>query len=190
MKVIAKAAISTNERTTYFAMYSLIQKLTFLTPFALIKKYQKSIALLLLILFSPIHAYSEDSVTLNLKDADINTLITTISEFTGKNFVIDPRVKGKVTVISKHPMEKKEIYEVFLSILEVHGFTAVPAGEVIKIVPAVKAKQGSIPTLTDNQHMLSDQMVTQVVQVENVAAAQLVPILRPLIPQQGHLAAY
>ncbi|MCK4950169.1 MAG: hypothetical protein KAS48_00005, partial [Gammaproteobacteria bacterium] len=119
MKAIAKAAISTNERTTYFAMYSLIQKLTFLTPFALIKKYQKSIALLLLILFSPIHAYSEDSVTLNLKDADINTLITTISEFTGKNFVIDPRVKGKVTVISKHPMEKKEIYEVFLSILEV-----------------------------------------------------------------------
>lgn len=132
---------------------------------------------------------SAEPVTLNLKNADISALIKTVSEHTGKNFVIDPRVKGKVTVISAHPMDEEEFYHVFLSILEVHGFSTVPSGNVIKIVPDVKAKQAGIPTITSVRDA-NDQMVTQVIQIENVAASQLVPILRPLIPQQGHLAAY
>ncbi|MCF6281051.1 MAG: type II secretion system secretin GspD [Candidatus Polarisedimenticolaceae bacterium] len=130
-----------------------------------------------------------EPVTLNLKDADIGALIKTVSEHTGKNFVIDPRVKGKVTVISAHPMDEEEFYHVFLSILEVHGFSTIPSGNVIKIVPDVKAKQAGIPTI-NTLSSPNDQMVTQVIQIKNVAAAQLVPILRPLIPQQGHLAAY
>ncbi|MES9978190.1 MAG: type II secretion system protein GspD, partial [Candidatus Thiodiazotropha sp. 6PLUC5] len=64
-----------------------------------------------------------EQITLNLNNADIEALIKTVSEHTGKNFVIDPRVKGKVTVVSAHPMDSKEFYEVFLSILEVHGFS-------------------------------------------------------------------
>ncbi len=130
------------------------------------------------------------TVTLNLKDADINALISTVAEVTGKNFIIDPRVKGKVTVVSSQPMGSEMVYEVFLSILKVHGFAAVPSGEVIKIVPDVNAKQDSIPTVNDAKSARGDAMVTRVVQVDNVAAAQLVPILRPLVPQQGHLAAY
>jgi general secretion pathway protein D len=130
------------------------------------------------------------TVTLNLKNADINALIGTVAEVTGKNFIIDPRVKGKVTVVSSQPMDSEAVYAVFLSILQVHGFAAVPSGEVIKIVPDVNAKQDSIPTVDDRGGQAGDEMVTRVVQVDNVAAAQLVPILRPLVPQQGHLAAY
>ncbi len=130
------------------------------------------------------------TVTLNLKDADINALIGTVAEVTGRNFIVDPRVKGKVTVVSSRPMDSDEIYEVFQSILKVHGFAAVPSGEVIKIVPDVSAKQDSIPSVTDSAPGRGDAMVTRVIQVDNVAAAQLVPILRPLVPQQGHLAAY
>jgi general secretion pathway protein D len=137
-------------------------------------------------------ATADETATLNLNDADIRVLINTVSEATGKNFIIDPRVKAKVTVVSSKPMSKDEIYEVFLSILDVHGFSAIP-GEgdgIIKIVPDVNAKQGAVPTGYDERYEDSDQLVTQVLQLQNVAANQLVPILRPLVPQQGHLAAY
>jgi general secretion pathway protein D len=131
-----------------------------------------------------------EQITLNLNNADITALIKTVSEHTGKNFVIDPRVTGKVTVISAHPMDKDEFYQVFLSILEVHGFSTIPTGDVIKIVPDVKAKQLGIPTVDRDNELPGDQIVTRIIQVKNINAAQLVPILRPLIPQQGHLAAY
>ena len=145
------------------------------------------ILLIQLMLAAPVHTAE---VTLNLKDADIGALISTVAEVTDRNFIIDPRVKGKVTVISSRPMDSDEVYQVFLSILKVHGFAAVPSGEVIKIVPDVNAKQDGIPTASDGSPGRGDEMVTRVVQVDNVAAAQLVPILRPLVPQQGHLAAY
>src|SRR3990172_8270656 len=67
-------------------------------------------------------------VTLNLKDADIRAPIETVSEITGTNFIVDPRVKGKITVISARPMDGSEIYEVFLSVLKVHGYAAVTSG--------------------------------------------------------------
>ncbi|MDS4040070.1 MAG: type II secretion system secretin GspD [Candidatus Competibacter sp.] len=129
-------------------------------------------------------------VTLNLKDADINALVESMSVLTGKNFIVDPRVKGRVTIISSKPMDEKELYEVFLAVLGVHGFAAVPGGNVIKIVPAAGAKQESIPTVDLRRGAEPDQIVTRVIQVQNVSAAQIVPILRPLIPPQGHLAAY
>ena len=131
-----------------------------------------------------------ESMTLNLKDADINTVISTVSEMTGKNFIVDPRVKGKVTIVSSQPMEAEDIYQVFLAVLNVHGFAAVPGKNVIKIVPEVNAKQDAIPTITRSGKAEGGQFVTQVISVNNVAAAQLVPILRPLLPQEAHLAAY
>ncbi|MBK8183817.1 MAG: type II secretion system secretin GspD [Candidatus Competibacteraceae bacterium] len=129
-------------------------------------------------------------VTLNLKDADINALVESMSVLTGKNFIVDPRVKGRVTIISSKAMDEKELYEVFLAVLGVHGFAAVPGGNVIKIVPAAGAKQENIPTVDQQRGIEPDQIVTRIIQVQNVAAAQIVPILRPLIPPQGHLAAY
>ncbi len=129
-----------------------------------------------------------DEITLNLKNADIRALISTVSKFTGKNFIIDPRVKAKVTVISSETMSPDQVYEVFLSILQVHGYAAVPTGNVIKIVPQVNAKQGPLPV--NSRTIQGDELITKIISLDHVPAAQLVPILRPLVPQQGHLAAY
>lgn len=128
-----------------------------------------------------------EEFTLNFKEAEIKALIATVSELTGRNFVVDPRVKGQVTVLSSHPMTPDELYETFLSVLEVHGFSAVSSGEVTKIVPQVNAKQdGGFDRGRDTR----EDIVTRVIQIGNVPADQLVPILRPLVPQYGHLAAY
>lgn len=131
-----------------------------------------------------------DEITLNLKDADIRALISTVSKFTGKNFIIDPRVKAKITVISSETLTPDEVYEVFLSVLQVHGYAAVPSGSVIKIVPEVNAKQGPLPMKSTITGDPNDELITKVIGLDHVPAAQLVPILRPLVPQQGHLAAY
>ena len=153
-------------------------------------KTLRFLLLMVAVWFVHVPPLAAETVTLNLKDADIGALISTVAEVTHRNFVVDPRVKGKVTVISSRPMDSDEVYQVFLSILKVHGFAAIPSGAVTKIVPDVNAKQDNIPTVTDQNTGRGDEMVTRVVEVKNVAAAQLVPILRPLIPQQGHLAAY
>jgi len=134
-------------------------------------------------------AQDEAGITFNLKDAELGTVIATVAEFTGKNFIIDPRVKGKVTVISSKPMNANEVYQTFLSLLDVHNFTAVPMGNVIKIVPSVSAKQIGGSEMM-KRGAKGDEMVTRVIEVENVSSAQLVPILRPLVPQHGHMAAY
>lgn len=132
---------------------------------------------------------AQEGLTLNFKNTDITAVIQSVSALTGKNFIIDPRVKGKVNVISNGSMEPEEVYRVFLSILAVHGFTAVDSGAVIKIIPDATAKQNATPVI-QRQPFDTDQVVTQVIPVTNVNAAQLVPILRPLVDQQGHLAAY
>ena len=147
------------------------------------------LALVCALLFSVSAKAQEGTFTLNLKNADIHSLIQTVSRQSGRNFVVDPRVKARVTVISSTPLNSAELYETFLSVLQVHGYAAVPSGDLTKIVPDVNAKQGPVPEYTD-ETSTSDQLVTKVIKVENVPAAQLVPILRPLVPQQGHLAAY
>ncbi|BAP54886.1 general secretion pathway protein D [Thioploca ingrica] len=121
---------------------------------------------------------------------DINQLIDLISEVTHKTFIVDPRVKGEITVISNQPMNSDQVYEVFLSILGVHGFAAIPTGNVIKIVPDNLAKSQNTPVLLDNETLAGDSIITQVVSMQHVSAAQLIPLLRPLIQQQGHLVAY
>jgi len=131
-----------------------------------------------------------ETAMLNMENTDINTLISTIADKTGKNFIVDPRVKGKVTIISHQSITREELYQTFLSILEVHGFAAIPGDGVIKIVPDSTAKQSSIRTATTGAPGQGDELVTRVVMVDYVNAMQLVPILRPLIPQQGHMAAF
>jgi general secretion pathway protein D len=130
-----------------------------------------------------------DEITLNFKDADIGTVIETVSQVTNRNFIIDPRVKGKVTVISAQPMDAKLLYQTFLSILEVHGFATVESGDITKILPQTNAKQQGGQKVNSRAHG-GDELVTRVLPIEHVTAAQLVPILRPLLPQYGHLAAY
>ncbi len=142
--------------------------------------------LLELILLRPVSA---EEVTLNFSDADLVAVINSISQITGKNFIIDPRVKGKVTVVSSKPLNDEEVYNVFLSILQVHGFATVPTEHAIKIIPDATAKQSAAP-FTNKKSTPEDQLITRVLKIDYINATQLVPILRPLVAQQGHLAAY
>ncbi|MBU6199760.1 MAG: type II secretion system secretin GspD [Xanthomonadaceae bacterium] len=128
--------------------------------------------------------------TLNMKDADIQALIATVSEITGKNFIVGPTVQGKVTVISSRPMKASEIYDVFLSVLRVHGYAAIPSGDMIKIVPEAVAQQDGSGALNGTRPHEADEIVTQIVPVKHVAATDLVPILRPLMPQGAQLIAH
>ena len=128
--------------------------------------------------------------TLNMKDADIQALIATVAEITGKNFIIGPNVQGKVNVFSTKPMKADEIYETFLSVLRVHGYAAIPSGNMIKIVPEAAAQQDGSGGLDGSHHHEADEFVTQIVPVKHVAATELVPILRPLMPQGAQLIAH
>ena len=130
---------------------------------------------------------TEETWKVNLKNADIREFVTQVSVITGKSFVVDPRIKGNVTVISSTSMDKDTIYELFLSVLRVHGYAAVPSGNITKIVQQVLAKQSGNPRdfLRPAQ---SEELVTAVIPVRNSASEDLVKILRPLIPQYGHVA--
>jgi general secretion pathway protein D len=130
------------------------------------------------------------TITPNYKDAELGQIIQAVSEVTGKNFIIDPRVNAKVTMLSATPMSPAAFYEAFLAVLQVYGYVAVPAGKVIKIIPNTDARQLPSIDLPNRVSSNSDEIVTQIITMKNISAAQLVPLLRPLIPQQGHLAAY
>jgi general secretion pathway protein D len=130
------------------------------------------------------------TITPNYKDAELGQIIQAVSEVTGKNFIIDPRVNAKVTMLSASPMSPAAFYEAFLAVLQVYGYVAVPAGKVIKIIPNTDARQLPSIDLPNSVSSNSDEIVTQIITIKNISAAQLVPLLRPLIPQQGHLAAY
>ena len=128
--------------------------------------------------------------TVNLKDTDIQEFIKFVADVTGTTMVVDPNVKGKVRVISSKPVTKSELYDLFLSILDVQGYTAVRSGQVVRIVPSKDARSSAVP-LIENQDLLSnDEYVTQVIRLDNISAAKLIPVLRPLVPQQAHMAAY
>jgi len=149
--------------------------------------FQTLMMALLLPLMSLAHAQQEETWRLNLKDADIRAFVSQVADITGYSFVVDPRVKGKVTVLSSAPMNKAEIYDLFLAVLQVHGFTAIPGEEVIKVVQQVDAKQ-SAESLERFEEVPSEQLITRVIPVENGNALEMVPILRPLVAKYGHLA--
>ena len=124
--------------------------------------------------------------TLNLKDADIRVFIATVSEITGKSFIVDPRVEGKVNVVSTKPMDAAEVYRTFESILRVHGYAAVPSGSMVKIVPEAIAKQDGDATSVPSGG--PDAIVTRVIELKHVAANELLPVLQQLVPQSGQVA--
>lgn len=148
----------------------------------------RALALFLLLPLMSSALAQEGTWRLNMKDADIRAFVTQVADITGYSFVIDPRVQGKVTVLSSAPMNKDEIYDLFLAVLGVHGFTAIPGEEVIKVVQQVDAKQ-SAESLDRFAITPSEQLITRVIQVDNANALELVPILRPLVATYGHLAA-
>jgi len=134
---------------------------------------------------------SADKATINQKETDIGVFIEMVSRLTGKTFIVDPRVRNKkITVISQHEMDEEEIFALFLSVLKVHQFSAVKTGNLYKIEQLQTAKQDSVEVYTEGKKYAGDQLITRVIKVDNVDVSQLVPLLRTLIPQQGHMAQY
>jgi general secretion pathway protein D len=127
--------------------------------------------------------------TLNLRNADINVLIATVAEITGKNFIVHPGVEGKVTVITSEPMTPAQVYETFLSVLRVNGYAAVPNGNMVRILPDAIARQfdsaPEVPGATS-----PDALVTRVLPVTNVSARELADLLKPLLPQAAQVAVH
>ncbi|WP_428982306.1 type II secretion system secretin GspD [Parathalassolituus penaei] len=132
-------------------------------------------------------ANAQENWQINLKEADISAFISQVADITGKSFVVDPRVKGKVSVLSKEPLDSNGVYELFLSVLQVHGFAAVPAGGVTLIVNENDVKQAG-RNLDTRIAPDSQEMLTKVIMIKNTPALDLVPILRPLVAKYGHLA--
>jgi general secretion pathway protein D len=125
----------------------------------------------------------------DFKNVDIQEMIKLVADITGKTLVIDPRVKGRVNVISTKKLSETELYNLFLSVLEVQGFTAIEVGDVVRILPRKDARTSAVP-VTNYGNLGNDAYITQVIQLYNVSAAKVLPVLRPLAPQHAHLAAY
>lgn len=129
-------------------------------------------------------------VQINFPDIDINVLINLISEMTGKNFIVDPAVKGKVTIICPDKISVEDAYRVFESVLEVHGYATVPSGSVIKIVPAVQARSKSIPTvLKDEGRRADDRFVTRIIRLAYADPEDIRKFIQPLVSKTSMVLA-
>ncbi len=130
-------------------------------------------------------------VSIDFNNVDIRVFIKFISELVGKNFIIDRRVKGKVTIISPSKISIKEAYKVFESVLEVHGYATVKAGRVIKIIPSPEARTKSIETrLKDESILPEDKVVTQIIPLTYAAPDEIKRLLAPLISKSSVILAY
>lgn len=122
--------------------------------------------------------------TINMKDADVRDFIDQVAEISGETFVVDPRVKGQVTVISKAPLGLAEVYQLFLSVMSTHGFSVLTQGDQSRIVPSSEAR-----STANSGRGAADDMQTELIQVQHSSVNELIPLIRPLVPQNGHLAA-
>ena len=131
-------------------------------------------------------------MTLNFINADIEGVVKVVSEITGKNFVLDPRVKGTINIVSAKPMPRSVVYEVFLSALRLQGFAALEDHGIVKIVPEADAKLHLSPTVgpADKERTGGDRIETRVFTLKYESAVQMLPILRPLIAPNNTITAY
>jgi general secretion pathway protein D len=133
---------------------------------------------------------TEESVTLNFVNAEIDSVIKAVSQITGKNFLVDPRVKGTINVVSGKPVPSSLAYTLLLSALRMQGFAAVEYNGVTKILPEADAKTQAGPTRSGVGGPRGDQMLTKVFALQHESAVQLVPVLRPLIAPNNSINAY
>jgi general secretion pathway protein D len=136
-------------------------------------------------------ASDEQYVSIDFNDVDINVFIKFISELTGTNFVVDQRVRGKVTIISPSKISIAEAYKVFESVLEVHGFAAVKAGDVVKIIPAPDARSKNIETkLREESASPEDRIITQIVPLRYADADEIKRLFTPLVSKSSVILSY
>lgn len=139
------------------------------------------------LLFSALPAWAQ-TWKINLRDADMTAFIAEVGEITGRNFAVDPRVKGTVTVVSSRPLSAGEVYELFQGVMAVNNVLVVPDGKVTKLIPDSNVRQTNVPfDLRGNSR--GGRVVTRVIVLDNTSANDLVPAIRPLLPQFAHLAA-
>ncbi len=134
-----------------------------------------------------------DGILMNFKDVDIMQIINLMSDLTGKNFLVDEKVRGKVTVIAPRPVSIGEAYNVFLSILEIQGFTVVPQGSIIKIIPSREVKESPLPTTIDGHRpsrSANDEFITQLIPLRHADANEIRGILSGLVSKESSLLAY
>ena len=130
-------------------------------------------------------------VTMDFNDVDINVFIKYISELTGKNFVVDREVKGKVTIISPASVSAGEAYRIFESVLEVNGYAAVPSGSVVKVVPSVQARSKNIATYRDGEMLpAEDRIITRIVRLKHAGADEVRAMLTPLVPKTSIMVSH
>ncbi|NIS69749.1 MAG: type II secretion system secretin GspD, partial [Proteobacteria bacterium] len=131
-------------------------------------------------------------ITVNFQDTNLRVVIKFISELTGKNFIVDSKVKGRVTVISPTKITIEEAYRMFESILEVEGYTTIPAGRIIKIVPAREAKTSGIDTIPDKERraLRGEQFVTRIIHLNYIDADSVTPVIKPLVSRESSLVTY
>ena len=134
---------------------------------------------------SVVHA---ESWKVNLQDADIKAFINEVATITDQNFVLDPRINGNVTVISNRALSKAEIYQLFLSVMQVNGIAAIDTGSTIKLVPDNVAKQSGVAVDLTGE-MVGEALTTRVIYLTNTQAAEVLTVIRPLMPQSAHAAA-
>ena len=127
------------------------------------------------------------STSTNRVGVPFESLVASVAKKTGKKFVLDPRVHADILLVGQEPSELT--YPQFLAVLEVYGFAAVENSGLIEIVPDANVRQQIIPTITSKDTFPASEYVTQIIRLKYASAAQLVPILRPMIAQYGHLAA-
>ncbi len=135
-------------------------------------------------------APDEEKITVNFVNADIQSVIKTVGQHTGKNFILDPRVTGNVNIVSDKPVSKEMLYQILLSTLRVQGYAAVEGDGFVKIVPEAEAKTNANPMGEQAARVRGDRVVTQVFTLQNENAIQLVPVLRPLVTANNFIAAY
>ena len=144
-----------------------------------------------IVIASPPALAADEPVTLNFVNADIDAVIKAVAEITGRNFIVDPKVKGTINIISARPVPRSLVYPTLLSALRLQGFTAIEGeGGVVKIVPEADAKQQAGTISTGRVAAGGDRLVTQVITLKYESAAQLVNVLRPLISPNNTIAAY
>ena len=132
----------------------------------------------------------EKKVTFNFVDVDISVVVKFISEVTGKNFVFDDKVKGTITIIAPSRLSVDDAFSLFTSVLELKGFTIVPAGKVYKIIPVAQAKQSGTEMLTEGGMTVSDAYIIRLIPLASISAAKAVGFLQPLISKDGHISSF
>jgi len=149
-----------------------------------------SILILLLTLLAPTAAQAK-GVILNFTDVDIATMVKFISDLTGKNFVMDERVKGKISVYSPAKLSSEEAFNVFTSVLELKGFTLIQVGKVYKIVPLSAAKQsGTRFYIGKEKGPVNESYIARVIPLENIAVQDALTFLQPTVSKDGHISAF